>query len=223
MPGFSLTAERIALMPSPNVCLRANSRREENLPLPLEEMQTRFREVRPQRIHQAHGHSTLALDQIAHRVRDIAIQRNHRRATSHLQRVRALHQLRQMRRPEMLFRFRRIGESLGLLPFLHFRLVNSGAARLLLPLLDHGGVVDVFDLALEIGEAHPAAEALFVKLSDRDLVAVMIRRTKQHAAETMARDGRVVSFRRISLHRFDRVKLIEVRAKCAALDGGAVE
>ena len=59
-----------------------------------------------------------------------------------------------------------------------FRRVGGDAARLFFPLFHHGGIAHDLDLALEIPEAHPAAEALFVEIAQLRLVTVMIGRTE---------------------------------------------
>src|SRR5688572_24527708 len=125
--------------------------------------------------------------------------------------------------PEMLLGISRARKHRRLLAFFHARLVDGRIARLLLPLFHRRWIADVLDLALEIQKTHPSAKALFVQLSDRRLVGVMIRRPEQNAAETMPRHGRVVPLWRFALNRFDRIKSIEVRAECTALDSRPVE
>jgi acyl carrier protein len=137
--------------------------------------------------------------------------------------MRGLHHLGQVRGAEMLLRFVRCLEHRRLLSLFHSRLVNRRTARLLLPLLNHRGIVNHLDLALEIGETHPAAESLFVKLANRKLVAVMIRRPQKDAAKPMPRDRGIVSFRRICLHRLDGIELVQICAEGASLDRRAIK
>src|SRR5439155_14328292 len=62
------------------------------------------------------------------------------------------------------------------------------------------------------------AEALLVQIAQSPLIIVMIRRTKQRAAQVAPRDVRKISFDRIGLSDVDLVKILFREAKCIVLE-----
>ena len=90
-----------------------------------------------------------------------------------------------------------------------FSRVSRDVARLLFPFFHDRRVVYDFDLFLIIEEAHPPAEARFVKVAQLRLIIVMIGRTQQGAAEPAARHIREITFQRFVLCNLDCVKVVE--------------
>src|SRR5204863_8214070 len=96
--------------------------------------------------------------------------------------------------------------------------------RLFFPVRDSLGVGDDFYLVLlEIRKRHPPAEALLVKLAQRRLIRVIVRRPEQHARGPAARDIREISPTRFPLHGILAAAFLAHRAKGAALDGCAIK
>ena len=85
-------------------------------------------------------------------------------------------------------------------------------------MLDHRGIVHDFDLPLKILEAHPAAVTLLVKVPQLRLIAVMIRRSEQRAADPVARDVCEVPLDRLGLRLLDRVELVAHRGERIRLE-----
>ena len=73
-----------------------------------------------------------------------------------------------------------------------------------------------------IAKAHSAAEALLIQISQSTLVVVMIGRSQQCAAESIARDVREISLERLRLGYVDPVEIRLGKTKRAALEKMAI-
>src|SRR4051812_7190672 len=121
---------------------------------------------------------------ILDRAAETAVRESPAQNTADGQLIRFAEQLRQIRLAKVTFSFGITRERDGWL--LPFRPITGYVPRLLFPFLDHRRITHDFDLTLIVGEAHPPAEARFVKTAELRLIGVMIRRTEERPAQPAA-------------------------------------
>ena len=144
-------------------------------------VEPRLLEMRTQPVHGLGRKRAFFLPSGPNGVANLAVAHVAARDPAHFQRSPRANAFFEVVGPEMGFDF--LGRlELHRLSFLR-RAENRRAAHLLLPLFDHSRVADDLDLPQEFVEIHAAAKARIIEPTERRLIAVVVCRPEQHAAE----------------------------------------
>ncbi len=179
--------------------------------LVFEEMQAARKQSAAQWVHELRGKRALPFPCVAHSVEKPRLRQLPACAAGHFKSARRLDLVIEIMLAEVRLDLGQRRECFLLGRDQRFK--HRFRPRLLLPSLHRRRIAHDLDLALEIRERHPPAEALIVKLAQSGLIPVMIGGTQQRSRETASRDIGEVPFRRFAHGRLLHVILPAHRGK----------